>query len=181
MRILAGTIKNKLIPSIKSESYRPTASFLREAIFNILRSLQIDIKESRVLDAFAGTGSLAFEALSRGAQSATLLDINPKYIKSGREFILQNNLNAKYALVDSTKLPEANQKYNLVFLDPPYQKNILLLALESLLNKGWLEIGAIIVAELPCAKDVFKAPEYFLTLKDKQYRSTRLLIMKAIY
>jgi 16S rRNA (guanine966-N2)-methyltransferase len=180
MRILAGTIKNKLIPSAKSASYRPTASFLREAIFNILGSLQIDIKKSKVLDAFAGTGSLAFEALSRGAQSATLLDINPQHLKIGREFILQNNLNARYALLDVTKLPQAYQKYDLVFLDPPYQDNMVFSALESLLKKGWLEIGAVIVAELPYTQDNVNAPSYCLTLKDKQYKSTRLLVMKII-
>ncbi len=178
MRIIAGSIKNKLIPSIKKEKYRPTSAFLREAIFNILESLQVEMHKSIVLDAFAGTGSMAFEALSRGTQKATLLDINPKYVSLGKKFILENNLNAKYIHLDSTNLPNATQKHNLLFLDPPYKNNIFLQSLDSCFQKGWLEDNATIVAELPYTKDVLNLPQYCTVLKDKQYKSTRLMILK---
>ena len=108
MRIIAGSIKNKLIPSIKKGKYRPTAAFLREAIFNILESLSVDVKESEVLDVFAGTGSMAFEALSRGAKKATLLDINARYVNLGRKFILENNLNTKTAKTKIEQIKDYN-------------------------------------------------------------------------
>ncbi len=178
MRIIAGSIKNKLIPSIKKGKYRPTAAFLREAIFNILESLSVDVKESEVLDVFAGTGSMAFEALSRGAKKATLLDINARYVNLGRKFILENNLNAKYVQIDCSHLPEANQKYDLIFIDPPYESDIFFSTFESLLIKGWVKKDAILVAELPCYQVNFELPENCNILKDKKYKSTRLLVIK---
>lgn len=178
MRIISGSIKNKLIPSIKKGKYRPTAAFLREAIFNILESLEVDITKRKVLDVFAGTGSMAFEALSRGAKSATLLDINSRYVKLGRKFILENDLNAKYAHVDSTSPPHATQKHDLIFIDPPYGANLFLLTLESLLCKGWLESNATIVVELPYTTIPLELPSNCTVLKDKQYKFTQLLVIE---
>lgn len=172
-------MKNKVIPSAKNAKYRPTSSFVREAIFNILYSLEVNLEDCNVLDLFAGTGSVAFEALSRGAQSATLIDINWNYVDEGQKFILQNRLNAKYLRLDVTLMPTATQEYNIVFLDPPYSQNPLQLVLNLLLQKKWLAKDAIVIAELS-SKASLILPQEFTLVKNKKYKSAQLLVIKTI-
>ena len=149
MRIIAGTKRGIHLTSFKNRSVRPTTDRTKEVIFNVLRNY---VEGSLVLDIFSGTGSLGIEALSRGSAKAVFIDNDRQAQK-----ILQDNLSksdflefseiltlpAKHGL---KKISNANQKFNLIFADPPYKgslakKTIQLIEYYGLLaSDGWLTI-----------------------------------------
>lgn len=161
VRIISGTLKGRKLHPIKGMAIRPTSDRLRESLFNILSAY---IRGSVVLDMFAGTGALGIEALSRGAEFAVFLDKSKHAIsvieKNIRSFGLENR--AKMIYCDASKnlncipsvFKEANtgsptekKGFNLVFMDPPYNKNLIAPALCNLHAAGCLEKNAMIVVE----------------------------------
>ncbi len=167
MRIFGGKYKFKKIKSHDDENLRPTSSRVRETIFNLLKHGRFqahddfipDDNDSRiigrkVLDLFAGTGALGIEALSYGADYVTFIDQDrrrTKLLKTNVEEIL-NDENAEVINSDSKDVPDAKYYPNstpvdLVFLDPPYDKNLSSLSIKDIEQKGWLADGAIILVE----------------------------------
>jgi 16S rRNA (guanine966-N2)-methyltransferase len=122
VRVIGGALKGHALHAPKGQRTRPTQDRIREALFSILH----DVQGSRVLDLFAGSGALAIEALSRGAQNATLVD-------SGRASIaaIQSNLQAlgleaevrrETAGAFLARAQREHRQYDLVFVDPPYRR-----------------------------------------------------------
>ncbi len=128
---------------------RPTSDKVRQAVFNIL--LQHGLPDgAHVIDAFCGTGALGLEALSRGAESCVFIDSAAASLQSCRANIAALKAEAKVLQMDATKLkdrPADIMPADLVFLDPPYRKNLIEPALQALIKGGWLSSGAVIVAE----------------------------------
>lgn len=153
MRIIAGSLKGKKILTSENCDYRPTTGKVKEAIFSILMSGSFSdvniIKGANVLDVFAGTGALSFEAISRGANSALLVDNNRKNLQLLNENVTKLGLTkeAKSFYADALNMPRADKSYNLIFLDPPFNKNYTQLTVVSLLAKGWIDKKAILVIE----------------------------------
>ena len=156
MRIVAGKFKgHKLADFGKLETksnLRPTTDRTRESLFNILTNGVLGdlVTDARVLDLFAGTGALSLEAISRGADSATLIDNGQLACQ-----IIQKNLakfgnpsNIFFKPLNALKLP-LNQTpgFTLVFIDPPYGKNLCQVSLSSMQRFGWLASSAIILCE----------------------------------
>ncbi|MGI4775327.1 MAG: 16S rRNA (guanine(966)-N(2))-methyltransferase RsmD [Janthinobacterium lividum] len=185
IRIIAGKHKNRVIATQKNPKYRPSTSKIREAIFSILTSgrfIQDPILiNSNVLDLFTGTGSLAFEALSRGAAKATMIDINDKYLKSAKIFaeFIGEDQNIDFLCLSAQTLPKALQQYNLVFVDPPYHKDLITNSLQSLLQGKWLMSGAIIAVESARTED-FNLPQNMSLITQRIYGNTKLSILEFI-
>ena len=183
MRIIAGKYKNKLIPSLKNSDYRPSTTKFREALFSILSSGEfIDnspYKDADILDLFSGTGSLSFEALSRGAKTITLVDNNKDHLAAAKVFAgqISEENNVKFLLTSAISLPISAMKYNLVFMDPPYRNKLVDKALLSLLKNQWLHNGAIIAVEVGRKEDV-DVPKNMSLIKEKIYGNNKLLILK---
>ena len=124
MRIIAGTARGRKIEAPEGKNTRPTLDRVRENLFN---SLQMNIRDSRVLDLFAGSGALSIEALSRGAESATLVDSdrNASRIQKKNLEALGFADRAEVLLRDwkqaAAELAREGRRYDLVFLDPPYR------------------------------------------------------------
>ncbi|RTK92075.1 MAG: 16S rRNA (guanine(966)-N(2))-methyltransferase RsmD [Rickettsiales bacterium] len=183
MKIIAGKFKNRVIPTLKNSDYRPSTAKFREALFSILSSGQFQddqlIENSKVLDLFAGTGSLSLEALSRGSQNITLIDNNKEALDLVNQFVQKINCqdNVKTIVVDATNLPRTSQKYSLVFMDPPYHKDYVAKTLASLDKNEWLEVGAVIAIEMS-KYDKINFTDKFELLKEKLYGNNRLLILK---
>ena len=149
LRIITGTAKGKRIETLEGEATRPTSERIKEALFS---SIQFDIEDRRVLDLFAGSGQLGLEALSRGACSVSFVD-------SEREAIEIVKRNAKttgffdacrYIVSDwrnYIRKASGRDKYDLVFIDPPYSMECCADALSRLVSAGLLEGGAIVVLE----------------------------------
>lgn len=153
MRIVGGKFKGHGLAGPAGSATRPTSDRVREAIFNILNH-GIDgfvLDDARVLDVFAGTGALGLEAISRGARFCQFVDESAE-----ARGIIRRNADAlgviglcKIWRRDATRLgPAAPQPaFDLVFADPPYGKGLGARALQSLVEGGWLNSGAVVVLE----------------------------------
>lgn len=149
---------------------RPTSDRARESIFNILMHADFapSLEGAAVVDAFAGTGAMGLEAMSRGAKNVTFLDIDPR----ARACVLKNAgamglARGVLALnLDATRLPPpprlAGCPAAVVFLDPPYGDDVIQPALLSFLHRGWVAKGSLCVAETPSERDFMKPRGYRL-------------------
>ena len=180
IRIIAGKYKGRAFAKQKGK-FRPSTSRTREAIFSILASGKYVAREflsqAKVLDLFAGSGSLSFEALSRGAQSACLIDNNRMHIKFAREFADSIEAPCSFLCTDASALPYSGEQYNLIFLDPPYQYNLITKTLDSLIDQNWLAPGAIIIAEMEKREDII-IPCKIEALETKYYGNSKIVIMR---
>ena len=141
-------------PKLKKgkSSLRPTSGRIRESIFDILTHGPMGnlITGARVLDLFAGTGALGIEALSRGAKSATFIEKNKDNLGLLKRNIQKTNSldDSRVVFADATRLPPNKGKsHDLVFLDPPYRKNLIEAAIQSSLNGGWVAPASVLVIE----------------------------------
>lgn len=155
MRIIGGKLRGTALASLgkgdKAAHLRPTTDRVRESLFNLLAHGDYPaIEGTRVLDLFAGTGALGFEALSRGASRALFVDDGAKSRALLRENADKLRLigQSKIYRRDATRMGEnRGEPYGLVFLDPPYGKGLGEKALASCEKGGWLAEGALIVWE----------------------------------
>jgi 16S rRNA (guanine(966)-N(2))-methyltransferase RsmD len=123
MRIIAGKYKGRHIYSSKNQSIRPTTDRIKEYIFDILNDFT---KDCRVLDLFAGSGSLGLESLSRDASNVTFVDIAHNSIKVLKKNIDRIKIHENYTIVQKnalTFLRQNKQSYDLIFADPPFKWN----------------------------------------------------------
>lgn len=182
MKIISGLLKGRKIPIIKNAKYRPSTGRVKEAIFSILMSRLSSLDSLNVLDVFCGTGSLGLESLSRGASHVTFIDIELLHLKKIREFVEDISMLEKtdYLNLDATKLiKKQNITYDLVFIDPPYDKKMAQKSLSSLHSYGWLNNGAYLIVELSKREDI-TLDECYNILDIKVYGSTKCLILEYI-
>lgn len=183
MRIIAGRFKGTALATPRSDATRPTSDRLRETIFNILaHGVGVDLDGVRVLDLFAGTGALGFEAVSRGARHVTFVEeaVEPRgLIRRNMETLGLNGV-AKILRRDATKLGPAGtiEPFDLVFADPPYDKGMGELALASAREGGWLASGAICVLE-ERANAVIAIPQGFELIDQRSAGDSQVLFLKA--
>ena len=182
MRIVGGKFKGKKILQPKSKQTRPLKDLTKESIFNILNhsnKFKISIENSVVLDLFSGVGSFGLECLSRGAKHVTFVE---NY--SGVLSILKNNLNnlnisEKYEIIEEDlmsnfPIKKIRQKFNIIFLDPPYKEKRLPNIIddifqEKILNKN----GVIVIHRHKKENDEFS--KNFKILDEKKYGISKIL------
>jgi 16S rRNA (guanine966-N2)-methyltransferase len=155
LRITGGSARGRKLAAPRSDAIRPTCDRVREALFNIVGQRIVD---SRVLDLFAGTGALGIEALSRGAAFALFVD---QSLEAGR--LIEANLRTCIPHPQAAFVPlnlattahlqplratiEPGTRFDLVFLDPPYQKNLAQKVLTMVEKADILATGALVVVE----------------------------------
>lgn len=125
MRVISGTCRGRKLTTFKGNSIRPTSDRVKEAVFNIIGA---DIKHARVLDLFAGTGSLGIEALSRGADQAVFLDLFCDVIKQNiNRCRLEDRAVIHPCDIIRQGIPKKfyTHHFHYIFMDPPYGKNII--------------------------------------------------------
>lgn len=154
MRIIGGTAKGRRLASFRGMSIRPTTDKVREAIFNILQQPDSDgFRFKSVLDIFAGTGAMGIEALSRGAGKASFIDSSPKAVQ-----VIKKNLElcafadkafiiAKDAISALEQSAKRGERFDLIFIDPPYIASQTGKMLNVIADKKLLAAEGIIVAE----------------------------------
>ena len=185
IRIIGGKHRGRSIAVPEGLTTRPTANRARESLFNILThaSWRPDgtspLVDARVLDAFAGSGALGLEALSRGARHATFLDNDAAAIK-----LIGENLRklgeagaAKVVRADATRPPTSREGCDLLFLDPPYRSDLVVPALTALAAASWLNPGAVAAAELAATED-FTLPPGFEPLDERRYGAAKIVIVR---
>jgi len=149
LRIITGKAKGKKIETLEGEATRPTSERIKEAVFS---SIQFDIEGRRVLDLFAGSGQLGLEALSRGAASATFVDAAREAVDIVKKNARTTGFfdDSRYAVSDwrnYIRKASGRDKYDLVFIDPPYAMECCKDALVRLVSAELLAPGAIVVLE----------------------------------
>jgi 16S rRNA (guanine966-N2)-methyltransferase len=183
MRIIAGRHRGRALEAPKGRAVRPTSDRAREALFDILAHGRFAegpaFAEARVLDAFAGTGALGLEALSRGATHASFIEKDRAALAALRANIaaLGEERNAAVLPGDALRPPKAGAPTSLAFLDPPYGEEMAAAALAALAGAGWLAPGALAVVEL-AAKQDFKPPTGFAQLDERRYGAARLVFLR---
>jgi len=185
MRIVAGEFRGRTLVAPKGHSTRPTADRTRQAIFNVLdhAAWSPGLEGRRAIDLFAGAGALGLEALSRGAAFCLFVDTD-----AAARAAIGNNIEALrlegHARVDgrdATRLgppPEAGEKFDLAFLDPPYSEGLSEPALAALANGGWLAPGALIVVERGMGEAPLAVPG-FQTADCRTWGAARVVFLKA--
>ena len=147
MRIISGIAKGTKLYTLAGLSTRPTLDRVKESLFSILQNKLID---AVVLDLFSGSGALGLESLSRGAKKAILCDNNPEAIK-----IIKKNVEKCHfeELVEIKRqdykkcLAEINEKVDIIFIDPPYSKDIAVNAVKIIANNEIIKEDSIIILE----------------------------------
>ena len=180
MRIVGGKHRGRVITAPPGRKVRPTADRVRESVFNILsHGLGDDappIDGARVLDGFAGTGAMGLEALSRGADHATFMDIDIAPCRANVE-ALGEAARCEIVRADCFYPPPAPAPAVLVFIDPPYGEKRALAALIALDEAGWIAAGAICVVETGGQEEIALTPE-FTGLDDRRYGAARIRIWR---
>jgi 16S rRNA (guanine966-N2)-methyltransferase len=181
MRIIAGLYRGRTLKTTTGPGFRPAMGKVREALFSMLEAQGILWPQTRVLDLFAGSGSLGFEALSRGAASAVFVESAPHaaaVIARNAELL---GLEADRSALWQEEVGKAlgrrpARSFSIVFIDPPYQTRLLDRTLAALTRNGWLAPGAIINAEVE-SRAPFRADLPGLAaLADRSYGQTRVLL-----
>jgi 16S rRNA (guanine966-N2)-methyltransferase len=179
MRIIAGLYKGFSLKSFAGRDIRPTPAKVREAVFDIL---SVKIIESDFLDLFAGTGAMGIEAISRGAKRITFVEIEQNainIIKANLEKINHDNFSdiIKRDYLYSLKiLKSQDRKFDIIFLDPPYYKNISKKVLYEIEKSYILKENSIVVVQHKTNEEVQAKYRYLSFLKEKNYGKTKLTI-----
>lgn len=188
MRIISGRFGGRSIRTTAGPGYRPATGRVRESLFSILESRGVDWSETRVIDIFAGSGSLGIECLSRGAvqawfvekssKAAALIRRNLKDLGAGRS---EFEVIAKDLFTFLASPPQV--RFQLAFIDPPYGKDLLKPALDKLLETGLLDDEALICAEVEKSVDLTTMQGTRTVtlelLRDKTYGQTRIYLWKT--
>jgi len=179
MRIISGTAKGKRLTTFAGEDIRPTPDKVRGAIFSMLYSRLGPLEGMKVLDLFAGTGALAIEALSRGAARAWLVDAGRD---AGR--VIPLNLNAcnvenRGTLIraeagKALALLEKDKPFDLIFLDPPYGRELLPNLLRTLADRRFLAPNGVLCAETGKNETLAEAFEDLVRVDERAYGITRI-------
>ena len=154
MRVIAGKARGIQLKTPEGMETRPTIDRVKEALFSII---QFDIPGTTVLDLFGGTGQLGIEALSRGAKKAVFIDNREAACKIIRENLKRTGMTGQGSVVRGDYLEylaQCKEKFNIVFLDPPYAEEFLEKALNRITEIDILYSGGIIVAERPLGKEL---------------------------
>lgn len=171
MRIISGRAKGRRLKVPKGQSLRPTAARVKEALFDIL---PYDLSGWKVLDLFAGTGNLSLEALSRGAAEVVLVDRSRNAVQAIRDnlgrlgFAEKASVWAAPVLKSLRALARKERKFNLIFLDPPYEKGIVRSAMRMLGESDLLVKDGVVIVEHSVREEV--EPNYGkLALRDQRH------------
>ncbi|MDR1694133.1 MAG: 16S rRNA (guanine(966)-N(2))-methyltransferase RsmD [Lactobacillaceae bacterium] len=180
MRIIAGAYRGKNLNAPASNDVRPTSDRAREAVYNILTSkIDNDWENYSLLDVFAGTGAFGLEAISRGAKEVCLLDKDTALAAKNASLFPKEQSKIKIVKADALNLPVSHSKYDMVFLDAPYQRDMSAKALEELKNKGWFQKGALCIIELEKKED-FILPANFEEVDNRKYGIARFIFAQVL-
>lgn len=185
MRIVGGAFRGRRLAfPLVGTAIRPTAERSREAIFDILlhyfQSADWTLSGARVVDAFAGTGAMGFEALSRGVAHVTFIDyaLAAQTVIHANRRVLGVEMKSTLLSQDVLRPPLAAHACTLAFLDPPYENAVVHAALTALGASGWLEKGALCVIEHRTGQEI-EPPAGFRPANARTYGKTAVLFLWA--
>lgn len=186
MRIVGGKLKGRTIRAPEGRDTRPTSDRAREGVFNILAHADWGppLEGARIIDTFAGSGALGFEAISRGGAFCLFVETD-----AGARGCIRDNVEA-FQLFGNTRIHRRSATdlgpkpaglgapFDLVFMDPPYALNLIPPALEQLLRGQWITPDALVVAETGSNEPAPEAPGWAL-LDERTYGAARVSFLRA--
>ena len=176
MRIIGGYARGIRLSDPDGWSLRPTEDRVKETVFSMLG----DISGMTVADLFSGTGAMGLEALSRGAASLTFVDESREAINLVRENLKTVGFQAKTVQSNALDYLSRKEKFDLIFLDPPYDSTLLEKSLEKIAAFDKLNEGGIIICESSANKVLPELPEPYSLVKSYRYGKTKItLYVKA--
>ena len=182
MRIVAGDFKGKKIIEPKDKETRPLKDLTKESIFNIIthsNKFSISLEESHILDLFSGTGSFGLECLSRKAKHVTFVENYKKILPILKKNLLNLHSKNNYRIIEKDILKNLdiinlNQKFDIIFIDPPYKENNLNKLLNSIINIKLIKNnGIIVIHRHKKTIDVF--PNSFKIIEEKIYGISKII------
>lgn len=185
MRIVAGNLRGRPIVAPEGQGTRPTSDRARQALFNVLEHAAWagSLNGARVMDLFAGSGALGFEAMSRGAAFCVFVEIDDE-----ARGAIRKNADA-FGVMGATRVHRRSatelgvrpgsdgEAFDVAFLDPPYGKGLGEQALQRLLEGNWLKPGALVVFERGSDEPEIETPGYE-RLDARDYGAARVLFLK---
>ena len=175
MRVITGTARGRRLKTPGNYDIRPTTDNVKESVFNII---QFDIEGRRVLDLFAGTGQLGIEALSRGAECAVFVERRRDALQVIRENLEACGMTDKARVVngDAMSYLKSGEKFDLIFLDPPYASGLLEQALEEIVRFDICRRHGIIVAESAADKTLPALAGPYALYREYRYGKIKLTV-----
>jgi 16S rRNA (guanine966-N2)-methyltransferase len=187
MRIVAGSLKGRAITTPEGQNTRPTSDRARQAIFNVLEhaSWAEPLDGARVIDLYAGSGALGYEAISRGAAFALFVEIEDEARGAIREnadawgLMGRTRVHRRSATDLGVRPGSDGEAFDIAFLDPPYRKGFGEQTLARLLEGNWLKPGATVVFERGSDEPEIETPGYE-RLDARDYGAARVLFLKVL-
>ncbi|MDQ2085030.1 16S rRNA (guanine(966)-N(2))-methyltransferase RsmD [Herbivorax sp. ANBcel31] len=182
LRVISGSAKGHKLKTINGFSTRPTTDRVKESVFNILAGV---IAKSRVLDLYSGTGSLGIESLSRGADFALFVDKSRECFMTIKQNLSHTKLSEKSSIMNMDvfvaldKLSKENRKFDIIFLDPPYNKNLVEETLKCLVENDIIEQDGIVIVEHDLKDEVPQEVEHFKKIRHQKYGDTIISFYEA--
>lgn len=177
MRVIGGRLRGRKLAPMRGMAIRPTADRIREAVFNIIGSRPID---AAVLDLYAGSGALGIEALSRGARYALFVDQATAALNLVRKNIQLCRLEKSTAVIqwniakNLTFLQSYPHAFDLIFIDPPYSRQLTLPALTHLTTAAAAAEGALAVVEHDPGESLTPVPSAWTIIDQRHYGRTQI-------
>lgn len=175
MRVITGTARGRRLKEPVGMDIRPTTDMVKESVFNII---QMKVEGSRMLDLFAGTGQMGIEALSRGAREAVFVDASPEAIKLVKENLNTTGFTDKARVVrtDSLMYLRSGEKFDIVFVDPPYDTDLLEKSLSFATGFDILNENGIIICESRREKEIPDPERSGYTKREYRYGKIKLTV-----
>ena len=182
MRIISGTFKSKKIFEPKDSSTRPLKDLTKESIFNIIvhsNKLKVNIKNSFVLDLFSGVGSFGIECISREAKHVTFIENYKGVLPILKKNLLSLKVDQRYQVVEQNILDGINlknliNKFDIIFLDPPYKEKNLQKILDNISNEKLLNTNGIIIIHRHKKSDD-QLSKNFKVIEEKKYGISKII------
>lgn len=179
MRVVAGTARSLILKTIDGLDTRPTTDRIKETLFNMLNGY---VPEAEFLDLFAGSGGIGIEALSRGAKKCTFVEQNPKAVACIKDNLAHTKLSDRARVLKCDAISYVagldQVEYDVIFMDPPYEKGLEKSVLAALAGKTFSK-DTLIVAEATLKEDFSYVDELgFDIIKEKKYKTNKHIFIQ---
>ena len=178
MRVISGSARGRRLKELQGMDTRPTTDKVKESLFNII---QFEIEGRRVLDLFGGTGQLGIEALSRGADHCTFVDMRKEAAALIRENLRLAGLSERSRVVQGDALSflsSCGEKFDVILLDPPYHTELLEKSVERITEFDILREHGIIICESAAERELPALPPPYERGREYRYGKIRLTVCR---
>lgn len=182
MRVISGKARGTKLVGPDGLETRPTSDRVKESLFSIIN---FELQDISFLDIFSGSGGIGIEALSRGAKQATFIDSSKAACQSVRSNLEKTKLKDQAKVISNNvqdalnQLGKNNEKFDIIFMDPPYHNNMISQTLSDIVRNNLLTLDGFIIIERPTDYKLEDSAEFTLW-KERIYKNTTLSFLKGV-